>query len=73
MICCCSLAGTQACKNCLQYIEHFGKQEIGKNYIIITQTGTPYVFESGVYCPECGEMLGLEANYCPNCGAKIKE
>lgn len=73
MICCCSLAGTKACKNCPRYNEYFGNQQIGKIDITTTQTGTPYVFESGVYCPECGEMLGLEANYCSNCGAKIKE
>lgn len=110
MICCCSLAGTQACKNCLQYIEHFGKQQnesfeiierakdvctVGKIYIATTQTGTPSIsetiepkrgewipiiegnefgepYQSGVYCSECGETLGYEANYCPNCGAKMK-
>ena len=96
MICCCSLAGTQACKNCLQYIEHFGKQQIGKIDITTTQTETPHTFvtiepkrgewipiiegnefgepyQSGIYCSECGETLGYEANYCPNCGAKMKE
>lgn len=71
MICCCSLAGTQACKNCLQYIEHFGKQEIGKNYIIITQTGTPSISETiepkrgehsqvfdGEVCRKRGRIMG---------------
>lgn len=95
MICCCSLAGTQACKKCPQYIAHFGKQEIGKTYIMTLQTGTPYIsetiepkrgewmpiiegnefgepYQSGIYCSECGETLGYEANYCPNCGAKMK-
>ena len=32
--------------------------------------GEPY--QSGIYCSECGETLGYEANYCPNCGAKMK-
>ena len=96
MICCCSLAGTKACENCLRYNEYFGKQPIGKIDIITTQTETPYILEiiepkrgewipiiegnefgepyqSGIYCSECGETLGYEANYCPNCGAKMKE
>lgn len=33
--------------------------------------GEPY--QSGIYCSECGETLGYEANYCPNCGAKMKK
>ena len=32
--------------------------------------GEPY--PSGVYCSECGETCGCEANYCPNCGAKME-
>ena len=29
-------------------------------------------YQSGIYCSECGETLGCEANFCPNCGAKMK-
>ena len=25
LVCCCSLAGTVACKNCLEYIKYFGE------------------------------------------------
>lgn len=96
MVCCCALAGTEACEKCPQYIAHFGKREIGKIYIATTQIETPYIsetielkrgewmpiiegnefgepYQSGIYCSECGETLGYEANYCPNCGAKMKE
>ena len=30
------------------------------------------VYQAGIYCSECGETLGCEANFCPNCGAKMK-
>lgn len=32
--------------------------------------GEPY--QSGIYCSECGETLGCEANFCPNCGARME-
>lgn len=30
------------------------------------------VYQAGIYCSECGETLGCEANFCPNCGARMK-
>ena len=31
------------------------------------------VYQAGIYCSECGETLGCEANFCPNCGADMRE
>lgn len=33
-------------------------------------TGEPY--PCGVYCDQCGDTIGVEANYCPNCGADMR-
>ena len=30
-------------------------------------------YQAGIYCSECGETLGREANFCPNCGASMRE
>ena len=38
--------------------------------IQVTEKGEPYI--AGIYCSECGETLGCEANYCPNCGSKMR-
>jgi len=34
LVCCCSLAGTEACKSCSEYIKYFGNQK--PNNITIT-------------------------------------
>ena len=30
-------------------------------------------YQAGIYCSECGETLGCEANFCPNCGADMRK
>ena len=29
-------------------------------------------YQAGIYCSECGETLGCEANFCPCCGADMR-
>ena len=30
-------------------------------------------YQVGIYCSECGETFGHEANFCPYCGADMRE
>ena len=40
---------------------------------IIEENEFGEVYQTGIYCSECGEVLVWEANYCPNCGADMRE
>ena len=56
LICDCSLAGTQACKNCPRYIEAFGKEN---------NMAIPTIY--GWVCPKCGRVLAPNVPACPYC------
>ena len=38
--------------------------------IEVNDFGEPY--QAGIYCSECGETFGHEANFCPYCGADMR-
>lgn len=40
---------------------------------IIEENEFGEVYQTGIYCSECGEVLVWKANYCPNCGADMRE
>jgi RNA polymerase subunit RPABC4/transcription elongation factor Spt4 len=56
LVCNCSLAGTQACKNCPRYIEAFGKEN---------NMAIPTIY--GWICPKCGRVLTPNVLVCPYC------
>lgn len=80
MLCHCTLAGTQACKNCSRYKEYFGEQ------INNTSNFRPKGrwIDKGDYaeCSICGGYSGvqydgvqripLKTKYCPYCGADMR-
>ncbi|OQA43422.1 MAG: hypothetical protein BWY48_00489 [Parcubacteria group bacterium ADurb.Bin305] len=50
LICCCSLAGTQACRNCPNYIREFGIPEPN----VVTKTPlTSYIWSEQGHCKHC--------------------
>ena len=57
------------------YIEHQPTIEPkrGEWMPIIEANEFGEVYQAGIYCSECGETLGCEANFCPNCGADMRE
>lgn len=82
-ICNCSLAGTEACKNCPNHIS-FGEQIIGftsrsKFYEVERRPKDNWIdcSEDGyVECPFCHEATNCDGNieelhYCWNCGAEL--
>lgn len=61
-------------ENCLADTPTIDAEEIryGEWMPIIEANEFGEAYQSGIYCSECGETLGCEANFCPNCGAKMR-
>lgn len=53
-------------------VEPMPKPKQGEWMPIIEGNEFGETYQSGIYCSECGETLGCEANFCPNCGARMK-
>jgi len=86
MICYCSLAGTAACKNCMNNIN--SDMRFSRTYLP-TVTFTDEVKHSFSYnvssddkeksnkpsiqylCSECDALIDKRDKYCSNCGSKI--
>ena len=79
--CCCSLAGTAACKSCSNnpYCETPPVRTntiVLKDDILVTMARNKS--ESGFLCSLCGfgdfnGFHGYQPNFCPNCGAKMRD
>ena len=54
----------------IEVLEQTSKRGKWLPIIEVNEFGESY--QSGIYCSECGETLGCEANYCPNCGADMR-
>lgn len=80
MICCCSMAGTQACKNCSRYKEYFGESfSRGEFYEVVSRPKGKWNNKKrySIMCSECNCLIPWQTgewrlpNYCPNCGAEM--
>lgn len=79
MICHCTMAGTQACKNCPRYKEYFGEQvtgftDIGKFYEVENRPKGKWSKhktksnKNWYECADCGWVHFQKSKFCPNCG-----
>ena len=78
--CCCSLAGTVACRTCSNNPNAETPPPVRTNTIVLTDdvlvTMARNKSESGFLCSLCGfgdfgGFHGYQPNFCPNCGAKM--
>lgn len=76
MICCCALAGTEACKNCNnksnQYVEYkttyFTPEKYQINYYKKDKKKKPIL---QYWCPDCDALLNKYDKFCHNCGIRL--
>lgn len=66
MICWCSLAGTSACKNCLNNSD---SSELNRVYTIYTPIKVKPTIQ--YWCNNCDSILTPYQKYCHNCGKEI--
>lgn len=84
MICCCSLAGTDACKNCQNKSNNCAgcgaSADLPFNTIMTTINNWAPVAKYPVkyvkptiqyWCPECNALLTPYQKYCQNCAAPL--
>jgi hypothetical protein len=75
LVCCCSLAGTPACRNCLVYKQQMAEDAwtVKPEVTYPSYTGTyPQPVPMGWKCPECGRINNPNVPSCP-CGGKGRE
>lgn len=60
--CCCSLAGTGACKTC----SNNPNNEVSNMYIYTVNKPL-----AKKYCVRCGTPLQFDYIYCPQCGSRV--
>lgn len=83
MICCCSLAGTMACKNCnnryeppieqnfiYPYTERISNVPQDKKITLDDLLKNARPVKTEIYCNGCGHILMPYDNYCSVCGKK---
>lgn len=80
MICCCSLAGTVACKTCFNNPDA-DLTNIKSNYVIKTNIFSPELNKIYTpvkvkptiqyWCDYCDSVLTPHQKYCHNCGKEI--
>lgn len=80
MVCCCSLAGTAACRTCSNN-PFADLSHSGSNYVITTRTYPPEPDRIFVpvkvkptvqyWCDNCDSVLTPHQKYCHNCGKEI--
>lgn len=81
MICCCSLAGTEACKTCYNKFDYpsntipesakISTSKVFTEYIQAPQKEKTSKPKIQYWCNECDALLNKFANYCHNCGVKL--
>lgn len=71
LICCCSLAGTPACKNCPRYIKEFGSEKVNYQPPIFYPQTTPNQCQH-CYCQH-KEVNGVKHKVCCMCGHQMAE
>lgn len=80
MVCCCSLAGTAACRTCFNN-PFADLTHGGSNYVITTRTYPPESDRIYVpmkvkptvqyWCSNCDSALTPHQKYCHNCGKEL--
>lgn len=67
MICCCSLAGTEACLHCFNNIKS------NKNIYYYSATNLPRKIRPIIqyWCSNCESILIPYQKYCHNCGKEV--
>ena len=65
LICCCSLAGTEACYNCPEYIKHFGKRDVNIMSENIICKFKDKCSSYPNFCSSCSNNTGKKNYYIP--------
>lgn len=84
MICCCSLAGTVACRNCPNRHESNEENFIypyerirnipqEKKISLNDLFKEAYPMKAEIYCKNCGSPIMIYHNFCSNCGEKNEQ
>lgn len=77
MICCCSLAGTDACKNCQNKSDSDGFNSMLHDAATFYKTNTVEIVQPQAryaiqyWCPKCSAKLSPFQKYCQNCAVLL--